>query len=238
VTPAAAVTGVRDLGWASSNMVGYFPRMYQRGDADGGPRAAGGALAGLLCKLDRLYGPWHDLDQQELGFNRDLIAAYDVDENDVHVLSRERLNVIAKGPAGRARLRGSVTMGRGNELHSEFASLPVRRLCLQVIGSIDRATRWAVFEANDSRVAERIRAQVTAHLSALANMGAFESERVVVECDVGPCLRNDKPQRGITILVAFHPLGCRNSVSFTLHQGVSGCRVTTTAFAPVMEYCA
>ena len=38
--------------------------------------------------------------------------------------------------------------------------------------------------------------------------------------------------------LAFHPVGSDKSISLTLHQTVSGCRVTTTAFAPVVEQCA
>ena len=238
VTPAKAVAGVRDIGLASSSMVGYFPRMYQRDDGDGGPRAVGGALAGLLCKLDRTYGPWHDLDQQGMGFKRDLLAAVDVDAGVAKMLAREGLNSIAKGPAGRARLGSCVTMGRGTESHRKFTSLSVRRLCLMVVNSIDQATRWAVFEADDSHLAARLREQISAYLSALANMGAFEDDRFVVECDAGLCQRDDQIERGVTILVVFHPLGCEEAVSFTLHQTLAGCRVMTTAFAPVMEDCA
>ena len=238
LTPAKAVAGVRNLGLASSNTVGYFPRMQQRNDEEGAPRVVGGALAGLFCKLDRTYGSWHDLDQQGMGFKRDLIAAYEVDNADEHMLSREYLNIIAKGPAGRARLRGSVTMGRGSELHRELASLSVRRLCLQIINSIDQATRWAVFETGGMRVAERITAQVTAYLSALANMGAFENERFVIECDPGSGQSDDDLEQGVTILIVFHPVACKVPVSFTMHQTVAGCRVTSTAFAPVLEDCA
>ncbi len=110
VTPAQAVTGVREIGLASPNMLAYFPRMYQRDDDDVSPRVVGGALAGLLCKLDRTYGPWHDLDKQGMGFKRELLAVFEVDEEIVQVLLREGLNIIAKGPAGRARMRGSVTL--------------------------------------------------------------------------------------------------------------------------------
>jgi hypothetical protein len=238
VTPGKAVAGVRDLGLASPNMTGYFPRMYQRGDDDGAPRAVGGALTGLLCKLDRIFGAWHDLDQQGMGLTRDLLAAFEVNKDDAQMLSREGLNVLTRGAAGRARLCNSVTLGRGSEAHRRFASLPVRRLCLQVINSIDQATRWAVFEADDANLANRIRSQVTAYLAALSNMGAFENDRFVVECDAGLCQRDDSLEHGVTILIIFHPLGCVESVSFTLHQTVAGCRVTTTAFAPVMEDCA
>jgi phage tail sheath protein FI len=238
VTPAKAVAGVRDLGLASPNLTGYFPRMYLRGDEDGAPRAVGGALAGLLCKLDRTFGAWHDLDQQGMGFTRELLAAFDVHDGDAQTLFREGINVIAKGPAGRARLCNSVTMARGSETHRRYASLPVRRLCLRIINSIDQATRWAVFEADDANLAKRIRSQVTAYLVALANMGAFENDRFVVECDAGMCQRRDSLERGVTILIVFHPRGCSEPMSLTLHQTVAGCRVTTTAFAPVMEDCA
>jgi len=226
------------MGLASPNLLGYLPRMYQRNDSAGGPRAVGGALAGLLCRLDRTYGPWHDLDQQGMGFKHDLLAAFDVDDDAVQMLSRAGLNVIAKGPAGRARLGGSVTMGRGTESHRKFASLAVRRLCLTVVNSIDQATRWAVFESDDTHLSARLCSQITAYLSALANMGAFKDDRFVVECDAGLCHRDDKLEHGVTIVVVFHPLGCEEPVSFTLHQTVAGCRVMTTAFAPVIEDCA
>jgi phage tail sheath protein FI len=238
VTPAKAVTGARNLGLASPNAVTYFPRMYKRNEEGGAPCTVGGALAGLLCKLDRTRGAWQMLDQQGMGFARDLVAAYETDEDGLQALSREGLNVIAKGSAGRARLCGSVTMGRGSESHRQMASLPVRRLCLHVVNSIDRATRWAVFEAPDAGVAERIRAQVTAYLAALANMGAFESERFVAGCDASIGAMDDDVPRGVTILVSFVPSGCTEPVSFTLHQTAAGCRVTSTAFAPVMENCA
>jgi phage tail sheath protein FI len=212
--------------------------MLERDDSEGTARAVGGALAGLLCKLDRSYGPWHDLDQQGMGFARDLVAAFEVDDDDVQMLSREGLNIIAKGPAGRTRLMNSVTMGRGSESHREFASLPVRRLCLRIINTIDHATRWAVFEPDNSRLAERICAQVTAYLASLSNMGAFEDDRFFVDCDAGLCKRANSVEHGVTILLRFRPLGCTETISFTLHQTVAGCRVATTAFAPVMEDCA
>jgi phage tail sheath protein FI len=173
-----------------------------------------------------------------MGFSRELIAAFDIDEEHTQALPREGLNLIVTGPAGRARLRGSVTMGRGSESHRKFASLPVRRLCLQIVNSIDRATRWSVYEPDEAPVSERIHSQVTSYLSAMEGMGAFESDRFVVECDDDLCHRDNRQEHGVTILIGFHPLGCKEPVSFTLHQTVAGCRVASSAFAPVMENCA
>ena len=237
-TPDEAIGAMRAMGFASPNMIGYFPRMHLRDGGDDVARAVGGALAGLLCKLDRTYGPWQDLDQHGMGFSRDLLPAIDVDDGTAQILWREGLNVIASGPAGKARMTGSVTLGRGRELHRKFVNLPVRRLCLGVVGAIERATRWAVFEHDETNLVARLRSQVFAYLAGLADMGAFENDRFVVECDMGLPRADECLERGVTVLIVFQPLGCTEPVSFTLHQTMSGSRVTTTAFAPVMEDCA
>jgi hypothetical protein len=237
-TPQDAVRGVRERGYASPNMLSYFPRLVSRRDRDARPRAVGGALAGLLCKLDRGYGPWQDLDQQGLGFRRDLVPAIEIEDADLPLLWREGINVIAHGQAGRARVKGSVTMARGSEPERLLASLPVRRLCLRIIASIEQATRWAVFEQIDERLASLIRAQAHAYLSALADLGAFESDRIDVQCDAGLRKKSHQVGHGISVLITFQPHGCSTPISFTLHRSVEGCRVASTAFAPTIDHCA
>lgn len=234
-TAADASRGVRELGYASPNMLGYYPRMRERG-SDDIARPVGGAIAGLLCKLDRTYGPWQDIDQQGLGLQRQLVPAVDVDDEDSRLLGRMGLNVIAGGRAGRARLRGSVTMGRGSEAHRKFAQLPVRRFCLQVINTIAAAARWAVFESNDPSVGERICAQVRTYFDCLNDLGAFADDRFIVECDAGVSARSGAEARVITIVLVFHPVSCDGSISMTLHLSAAGCRVGSTAFAPSIEH--
>ena len=231
-SPQAAVSGARDQGLASPNLVSYFPRMWQRDEDDVQARAVGGALAGLMCKLDRNHGAWRETNQQGLGFSRNLLPSVDVDAKQMQALFRSGLNVIAKGPAGSARLHGSVTMSRGSESNKLFSSLPARRLCLQVLKSIDEATRWAVFEAESARLADRIRAQVSAYLSCLADLGAFEDDKFIVECDAGLRKREPGVDHGFAVFVAFHPRASEEPVAFTLHQTVAGSRVASTAFAP------
>jgi len=232
LSAADAIAGIRDLGLASPNLVGYYPRMRQRDSADGYSRVAGGALAGLMCKLDRTYGVWHDLEQQDLAFSRSLTPAVNVTEEQLPSLFRAGLNVIANGPAGQSKLLGSVTLRRDSEARRQFASLPVRRLCLQILKTVEEATRWAVFEPESMRLADRIRAQVTAYLSCLTDLGAFSDENFFVECDAGLRKREPGVEHGFAIFMAFHPLACDEPVSFTLHQTAAGCRVASSAFAP------
>jgi hypothetical protein len=124
-------------------------------------------------------------------------------------------------------------MARGSEPRRPMASLAVRRLCLRVVNSIERATRWAVFAPVDEDLARRIRSQVFAYLSALVDMGAFADDRIDVQCDAG--LRGKPPgaAHGISILISFKPQGCSQPIALTLHQSTKGFRVASTAFAPV-----
>jgi len=234
-SPQAAVSGVRSQGLASPNLVSYFPRMLQRSEGDADARAAGGALAGLLCKLDRNHGAWSETNQQGLGFSRNLLPAVDVDAAQMQTLFRSGLNVIAKGPAGSARLLGSVTMSRGSEAHRNFASLPVRRLCLQIISTVAQATRWAVFEPLDETLAKKIRGQILTYLDCLNDLGAFADDSFIVQCDAGVSQRDDRKEHGVTILLAFHPVDCAEAISLTLHQTAAGCRVGSTAFGPSVD---
>ena len=229
-----AVQGVRDLGYASPNMLSYFPRVRERGDDTSMPRVAGGALAGLLCKQDRTYGPWQDLDAVGLGLQRSVQAVHELDDEDAQLLLRAGLNALCQGKGGKASIKGSVTMGRGSEAHREYAHLSVRRFCLQVIGAVARATRWAVFEREDKQLAQRLNAQVCAYFEELLTVGAFAEKAYIVKCDAGVSQRGDTPEHGITILLVFHPLHSNAPVSITLHQTASGCRIGSTAFAPTL----
>jgi hypothetical protein len=231
-TAAAALSGTRDAGYASPNILSYFPRMYCRIDDDAPPRAVGGALAGLLCRLDRNHGSWGSLDQKDLFFRRDLVPAVELGPDEVRRLVREGLNVIAARPGRAVTVSGSVTLARNSPTDRNFLSLGVRRLCLMMTNAIERATRWAVFQPNEVRLADRIHAQVHAYLSCLADAGAFADDRFVIQCDAGLHAQENHPERGVTVLLSFRPVGANDAVTLTLHQTVSGCRVATTAFAP------
>jgi hypothetical protein len=225
--PAQAVAGVRELGLASANALCYFPRACRRGDEDRTPRAVGGALCGMLCKLDRADGPWRPLDHNGQGLTSNLAASLELDEGDIQLLVRHGLNAISRGDRGKARIAGSVTMDPSGELHR--AILPVRRLCLRILKAIEKGTHWAIFETDCRRAAATVREQVSAYLSALQGLGAIEAEHVSVDAE---------SSSGVTILIVFRPTGWAGSMSFTIHQTAAGCRIARTAFAPVMESCA
>jgi phage tail sheath protein FI len=228
-----AIRGMRDAGYANPDAISYFPRVRLRDDEDGPLLPIGGAIAGLLCKLDRRHGPWDDLDQRGLALNRDFVPAIDIFSSDAHLLVKEGLNVIAGSNPGHTMVCGSVTLAHGTQTGDEFASLTTRRLCLAITNAIDRATRWAVFEQDAEAARERIVNKVHKFMCALSDAGAFKDDHFLVQCDAGSRHKPVDPERGIAILLAFHPANSEQTISLTLHQTASGCRVAKTAFAPV-----
>jgi phage tail sheath protein FI len=227
----AAITGIRHAGHASPNILAYFPRMIVRSERAERPRAAGGAIAGLMCRHDRRQGPWEPL-SEEARFSRRLAPAVELDAEAVQRLAREGLNPIIEARPGQAVLGGSVTLARNSQLYGRYASLAVRRLCLAMTGAVEHATRWSVFEAGSPRVAERVQAQVHAYLVWLADSGAFADDLFTVHCEA------DRQQRGVTLLLAFRPRGAGEALTLSLHQTAAGCRVTSSAFPPPIARCA
>jgi hypothetical protein len=75
-------------------------------------------------------------------------------------------------------------------------------------------------------------------MCSLADGGAFVDDNFFVQCTASLRSHAMDPDRGITVLLAFHPIDADEPVSLTLHQTASGCRVATTAFAPVTAECA
>lgn len=223
---ADAIRSIKELGYASPNMIGYFPRMRYRGDRDGPTRAVGGAIAGLLCKLDRSHGAWQEPGSPGLAFNRGLVPAVSLDDAGGLALARAGVNSIGPGTRGMSRFSATVTMGRGSESRREFASLPVRRLCLQIIHAIDEATRLAAYGPGDAATLARIRSKITAYFSALADMGALQNDRFNVQCEAGLGAEGRGIAKGITILIEFQPAGCDQPLAITLQQTVAGCRHT------------
>lgn len=237
-TTEHALQGVRKLGYTSSHLLGYFPRVRLRGDDGDIPRSIGGAIAGLLCRHDHTRGMWQPMDEKGMLLDRKMLPSVAIDEQDTKLLKRAGLNRVSRGPAGLARFFGDVTLGRIADSNREFTSLSVQRFCLKILRSIARAARWSMFEADDAALARSLRAQVIHFFNSLAERGALANDRIVVECDAGVSQRGDGGSRSVTLLLVFQPANSPNPVSLTLHLTPNGWRVGSTAFAPAVENCA
>jgi phage tail sheath protein FI len=231
-TSKDAVNGLRSLGYRSPNVMTYFPRG-RPAEGERTPRVAGALLAGSLCRTDRVHGPWAGLDEDGVTLRTALAPAITLDEVDTRLLVRAGINALCQDTAGRLRLVGGRTLSRGSGPHRMFKSLAVRRLFLRIVNAIDVATRWSVFEPADCRRVARVREQVVDYLGQLHTQGAFDNDHFVVLCDAPRKGPDGSVCRGVSLLLVFQPRGCSTPVSFTLHQSPAGCRISSTAFAPL-----
>lgn len=223
----AAAASIESSGLTSSHIVTSFPRLV----AADGVRPTGAAIAGLLCKLDALQGPWGSLDATGFSFVRGLSPQQPLDDAERQLLLRAGINAIATGSDGRLRLIGDVTVARAAQADALNTSLSMKRFSLKIARTIERATRWAVFEQNRALAAERVEHQVEELLHLLAQRGAIRA--AFVRCET----HHDAPQmnseRGLAVMLTLQCTNAPAPVSLTLYQTASGCRIASTAFAPV-----
>ncbi len=233
-SPRAAAEGTRNAGFTSCNIVSYFPRL----KVDGKTQPAGGALAGLLCKLDVHDGPWAELSGRQFAFNRRLQAEVEIEEKEERWLHRAGLNAIVTGDDGRLHFTGGVTLGCSGQSDQQFARLTIRRMCLFIGKAIESATRWAIFDNDRAHALERVHCQVEEYMHELAAAGAFADDHYTVQCELQRDVSAPGTERGLTILLSFKPASSAEVLALTLYQTVSGSRIASTAFAPVVEACA
>lgn len=231
----AAIRGVSRLGLASPNMLSYFPRVIDREEPVSTSRAAGGALAGLICRFDDRTGPWCDPERVLFALRPRYQPAVAVDGKSAEELVHEGLNVLAALKNSRVILHGGVTLARQSPCQKQFTSLSVRRLALYIGNSVGRATRWAVFQPESERLAERLRRQVQAFLAGLHDEGAFENDRFDVQCHLMSPVDENAAVRRVTIVIGFLPAGQTDTLWLTLHQDIHGFRASTAAFAPSLD---
>lgn len=221
-----------DFGYSSANVLAYYPRLRLRDSKNAIKLPAGGAIAGMLCRLDRERQKWSGLDAAGVEFQPGLEPAETIDESACQSLLRSGINFIRAGRPKRCGIEGSVTLGASSQMYSAFANLSVRRTCLMVLKNIERGTRWIVFEKNDRPMRERLRSQVHAYLTGLADSGVLVDDEVYVRCDSDVTENDRESGSGVNILISFQPEGWDQPLSFTIHQSVPGVQTAATAFAP------
>ena len=100
-------------------------------------------------------------------------------------------------------------LGRDAE-PTDWKYVPVRRLGLFIEESIDRGTRWAVFEPNDEPLWAQLRQTVADFLHDLFRRGALQGqtprEAYFVKCDRETTTQADIEMGLLNILIGFAPL--------------------------------
>lgn len=202
-TVGAAIEGAEAPAFPrSANLAVYWPRI----SAPGPPRAASGAVAGLMGRNDVTRGVW----KAPAGVEADLQGVEElevaVDDTGAGRLNVLGVNCIRALPGTGPVVWGARTTGTTDP---EWKYVSVRRTALFLERSIDLGTRWAAFEPNDEQLWARLRNEVGSFLEELFRRGAFAGssrrEAFFVRCDTGTTTQGDLDNGVVNVVVGFAP---------------------------------
>lgn len=204
-----ALAGLRTWPFRADNAVMYFPRVLAFDRLRGRHEIFGscGAAAGMIARADRSCPVWSAAEGEDAVLRPGLRPACALSEAERVRLAQGGVNALqAVRPVARGA-RSPRTLADGPAGGSDWKYVAARRLALFVMASIERGTRWLVFERNGPDAWQRARAQVAAFLEALDQEGAFAGatpeESYFVICDER---LNDAPavaQGRVHLLVGF-----------------------------------
>ncbi len=238
VDPAAAWTncdealeGLRELGFSSENALMCFPRILAFDRLRGRYEcfANGGAVAGILARVDQHRSPWQEGPDQELLLRPGTRAGQNLTD-------AERARLIAHGVNPLQSLRSASpdapalrTLAGGSASSADSMLLTQRRRALLVMNSIERGTRWSVFEAGDRNTWHKLTRQVQDFLAPLAAAGLFGAAGKGDVCHVVCDERVNPPQEvaagRVSFLVGLRATRAGDYFSFLVTHSVDGSRV-------------
>lgn len=212
-TVAEAAAAVGNLVARDPNAAIYFPRLLAAvGARARRPRsfAACGAIAGVIARTDRERGVWKAPAGIEARLNGVAGLSLAVSGHENGLLNRQAVNVLRSFPVYGPLVWGARTLAGYDGSGSEWQYIPSRRLALHIEESLDRGTRWAVFEAGGEPLWAKIRSAVGDFMQSLFRAGAFQGatpgDAYFVRCGPDTTSQAEVAQGTTNLLVGFAAL--------------------------------
>ncbi|HKZ73116.1 MAG TPA: hypothetical protein VJ011_03575 [Steroidobacteraceae bacterium] len=188
-TANAALEALPSWPFRSDDAVMYFPRVLAfdrlRGRLERFGSAA--AAAGMIARSDETWPVWAAAESEDAVLRPGLRPASPVTDGERSRLAHAGVNTLL---AVRPSVRSPVsprTLAAGGAGTPDCRFLSARRLALFIVGSIERGTRWLVFEQSVAATWQCAQRQVEEFLAGLdaqhAFAGATADESYFVICD-------------------------------------------------------
>jgi phage tail sheath protein FI len=203
------------------NSAVFFPRLVYNAGGLKKMIGSGGALAGLMSRIDATRGVW----KAPAGIEADIRGIVDLEVNltdgENGVLNKLAVNCARIFPSGIVEW-GARTMDGSDDQGSEWKYIPIRRLALFLEESLFRGTKWVVFEPNDEPLWAKIRLNLNAFMFSLFRQGAFQGstpdKAFFVKCDGETTTQDDRNKGIVNIEVGFAPLKPAEFVVIRIQQ--------------------
>jgi Bacteriophage tail sheath protein len=186
---AKALAEMRHWPLPSDSACMFFPRLlgYDKLRGRFEAFAPSGAIAGTLSRASEHWPVWTAACSEEAMVRPGLRTACPVDDEQRSRLAAVGVNTVqAVRRPGREGTKARTLAGPG-AVSADWRSLSAKRLALLVVNSIERGTRWTVFEPSEPATWRRATAQLREFMTALEERGAFDErepgDRWFVLCD-------------------------------------------------------
>lgn len=186
---AKALAEMRHWPLPSDSACMFFPRLlgYDKLRGRFEAFAPSGAIAGTLSRASEHWPVWTAACGEEAMVRPGLRPACPVDDEQRARLAAVGVNTVqAVRRPGRDAMKAMTLAGPG-AVSADWRSLAAKRLALLVVNSIERGTRWTVFEPSEPATWHRVAAQLREFLGGLEERGAFAErepgDRWFVICD-------------------------------------------------------
>lgn len=226
-----ALSALREWQFHHENALMYFPRVlaFDRLRRRFEQFAPGGAVAGLLARVDDACPLWSAAEADEALLRPNYRPLCLVSEAERLRLGQVGVNTLQ---AVRATVRSGFsarTLAAGNSGSSDWKYLSARRLALFILTSVERGTRWVVFETNGPELWQQVTLQVESFLAALDHEGAFvgrdDDETFLVVCDERINSHSDVRTGTVNVLMGFAALRAGEYHAYLITHDAAGSRV-------------
>jgi hypothetical protein len=224
----SADVGVTQAATAARHAAVYFPRLNRPDPLRGNysfRSPACGAVAGVYSRTDATRGVWKAPAGVEAGLLGCDSASYKLTDGENGILNQQGVNCIRSFGSGPV-LWGARTMRGSDQLSDEYQYIPVRRLADYIEETLQRNTRWAVFEPNDDPLWTNLRLTVNNFMRDLFRQGAFAGSAAAssffVLCDGTTTSQDDIDAGIVNIVVGYAPLKPAEFVVLYLQQMAGG----------------
>ncbi len=201
-TADKAIAGMAQWPLASDSAFMYFPRLMAYDKLRGRFEAFAPAAA-VAGALSRATESW-PLSADEVALRPGLKPMCAVDDRQSERLAALGVNVTQTVRRPGARQVAACTLASSASVATDWRALGARRLALMITGSIERGTRWMLFEPNGPEVWQRAVGQLRTFFVGLDERGAFGSRAAgsgwYVVCDERVNPANER-ERGIVSLL-------------------------------------
>jgi uncharacterized protein len=172
---AAALDGMRHWPFRSEDAAMFFPRIVAFDRLRGRFElfAPCGVAAGMIARCDESWPVWAAAEGDDAILRPGLRPAWAVQNADRARLVNAGINLLQSVRIAPKFAASPRTLASGSAAVSDWRYLSARRLALFIMTSIERGTRWMLFERNAQATRLLAKAQVEAFLDSLYAEGAF-----------------------------------------------------------------